>query len=198
MKRSVLATLKDVSTGVGLILDRILEGDVLNNTKNAIAAFAFKDHEGNAVFPALAPNGAIPVTSQVGTPFAKSVQWLVASQTQNTEATALNIPLDVDADEDVRYSNPDFKASSFSEAKIVMRLIVDAGLGTEEITELGYGLTSDVMNNDKQRIVNNFVDVPAGATTAALQLRVTPYESGNQADDILLSASINKIPVQTP
>jgi hypothetical protein len=197
-KRSVLATLKDFTSGKGKILHMILEGDILNNTKQALAAFVFKDHEGNAVFPTLNPDGTIPTSSQSGKPFAAHVQHLIASQTQDIEAVALSIDLEVDGDEVVRYTKPDFKASSFSECKIVMDLIVDEGLGSEAITELGYGLTSDAFTNDKQKITNNFVDVPVAATTAKLRLKVTPYESGNQADDVLLSASINKIPVQTP
>lgn len=198
MKRSLLATLKDLATGKGVAPHRRLEGETLDNTINSSAAFAYKDHEGNAVFPTLNPDGTLPTSTNSGKPFAASTQWLIASQTKDLEEVALNIALEVDADEAVRYTRPDFKASSFSEAKIVMDLIVDATLGTETITELGYGLTSDAMHDAKQRIINNFVDVPAGATTAALRLRVTPYESGNQADDILLSASINKLPVQTP
>ena len=140
--------------------------------------------------PTLNPDGTLPTSTNSGKPFAAHTQWLVASQTQDQEDVALSIALEVDGDEAVRYTRPDFKASSFSEAKIVMDLIVDEGLAGEAITELGYGLTSDALMNDKQRIVNNFIDVPAGATTAALRLKVTPYESGNQADDILLSACI--------
>ena len=197
MKRSVLAMTMDFITEKGEILHRMVEGDVLNNTKNAIAAFVFKDHEGNAVYPTLNPDGTIPTSSQSGKPFAKHEVLLIAGQTKDLAVKACSVALEVDGDEIVRYTSPDFKMTSFSEARARLELIIDEGEVSESILILGYGAVADVFINDKQRITNNFADVPAASLTAELRLMVTPYEDGNQADDIDCSISINKVPVQT-
>lgn len=197
-KRSVLAIIMNKVTGKGELLTRILEGDVLNNTVNALAAAVFKDHEGNAIFPTLNPDGTLPVSSDAGKPFASSEVFEVVSQTKDTEAKACSVALDVDADEALTYTRPDFKITSYAEHRVRLELIVDEGLGGEAITVLGYGATADAFINDKQRIVNNFATVPAAATTAELRLMAIPYEDGNQADDLDCSISINKLPPQTP
>ena len=197
-KKSILAMTMDFVSEKGEVLHKLLEGDVLNNTKNALAAFVFKDHEGNAVFPTLNPDGTIPTSSQSGKPFAEHKIFLVASQVKDVATKAVFKDLEVDGDEIVRYTKPDFKMTSYSEARARLELVVDEGEVSESIILLGFGAVADVFINDKQRIVNNFADVPAGALTAQLRLMVTAYEDGPQADDIDCSISINKLPVQTP
>src|SRR5690606_4383485 len=181
------------TTGKGELLTRILEGEVLNNTINAIASSVFKDKDGNAVFPMLNADGAIVVANDPGTAYSLSDVFALVDQTIDTREKALEIALAVDALNEILYTKPDFKVTCFSECLVEMEAIIDEGEVTEAIIPLGYAATNDMIVNDEQKIKNNKFAVPAGALTASLRLMVTPYEDGNQGDDIRLSMSVNKI-----
>ena len=189
-----MAILKDVVTGKGEILDRVNEGDTLDSSINAMAAATYKDNSGNAVYPTLNPDGTIPTSPDAGIPFNKSEIVVLASQTKDLREEHLTVALDVAAGA-INYSRPDFKVTCYAECLVEMELIIDKGLGGEAITALGYGATNDMHINDEQKIIINSFVVPGGATTAALRLMVTPFEDGNQGDDIRLTASVNKLSI---
>lgn len=171
---------------------------VSNNQPDPVPVNAFIDHNGNMTYLQLDPAGALPTTTVSGTPFTAHNVLLIANQVKDSFVRGCFVQLDVDDDEIVTYNKPDFKVTSFAETRVKLELIIDEGLGSEDIIELGYGALSDIQINDKQRIVNNFAEVPAGSTTAELRLMIKAYEDGNQADDVDCSISINKVPVNTP
>ena len=123
--------------------------------------------------------------------FFNSVQWQTSEQTKDQEDIALEIDLDTDANNDLRYENADLKVSSFSESKAVLDLIIDEGEASENVKELGYCQTSDRLLNDYCNIKNNFVIVPSGSVSAKLRVRVTPFEGALGGKNTLVLCNRN-------
>lgn len=192
MKKSIVAILKDTATGLGEVLTRMIEGDAAAGS-NGLVGYSFKDKDGNVILPQLNEEGAIVVAQDAGTTLRAVGKLLEGSQAQDTQAKVIGIALSVDPANAIMYTKQNFMASCYAEVEYEMQLIVDEGLGGEAITSLGYGLTSDVNANVKGALMIDKFEVPAGATTAELRLMATPYENGNQLDDIRAWMSVNEI-----
>ena len=166
-------------------LSKVVLGTVIDGTINGLAAFGFRDSDGNATMPQLDSLGNIPVTFDIGTTLRNSDKLLEAGQTKNVEAEVVSVVLTADK----IYSKPIAQVSNFRASLFRLVHIDDSG-GTPVETEIGYSLVDAGNNNGTMNLVIDEFNTTGGTGVILLSVLHTPLD---KVSDAYASVAVNEI-----
>ena len=167
---TLFKTLVDAS-GISHALTKILQGDVIDGTKNGLLSFAFRDSSGNAIAPQLNFEGSLPVTFDAGLPVGEAFDHLDSEQTVDQEDTVGDVALTASK----TYTRPVAHVSSTRDMLWRLAQVNDATVTTLGWTITGAGKMSGVLESAKSEITT-------GATgTQVLRLFATPLDKESDA-----------------
>lgn len=183
----IVNVLKDAANNV-FALTKVVVGLALDGTVNGLAAFVFKDKDGNAVFPQLNNEGAIVVSQDAGTTKRVSGKLLAAAQTKDVESQVIEIDLALEKS----YTKMSAKVNNFRAAIFRMVYVDDAGVSDTE-TDLGYGMTEAGQVSDFIKLDIDTFSTVGGTGVQKLRLYATPLDTKDPDSDIYASMSCNEI-----
>ena len=183
MLRQLFMILTDAA-GNAFALTKVLLGDALDVTTQAMAVFAFKDKDGNAAWPQLNAEGAVVVTNDPGVPSGVVLTHLAAAQTTDQEDLAGELLLDPDKD----YGKTECQIIGTRDSLWRLELVTEEGAGGEAITNLGHGFTGPGESSEKLCVaIKNFSTLTA---PNKLRLYMTPLD---KESDAYANLSTNKL-----
>ena len=173
------------AAGISFALTKLILGQAVDNTLNGIAAFSFRDNNGNATMPQLNPEGAVVVTLDAGTTFRSNGKVLKASLTKNIESAIAELTLIAEK----TYNRPTFIYSCYRDIQFRVALVDDAD-GTPIETDIYEGVLGGAEIYEDISLEFDEFNTIGGTGTQKLIFYATPIDN---PDDIFVNASVNEI-----
>lgn len=188
---SIFKLLLDAA-GDAFALSKVVIGTAINGTINGLAAFTFRDSNGNATMPQLNSEGAIPVAFDAGTtiviPAKLETQANMESAGLNTRVMLGSIALVPDR----VYTAPSFDGSAFREMLFELVMVQDVGgSDTEELILASYSGAGQY--HTKGSLIKDVFSTNATVDTKELRLYATMKEN-KSGGDVFGKASANLVP----